>query len=261
MKKGCLIAIGCLAALGVSVVVLVFLLTGGAVDAGGKFLALIGDGKIAEAYQSTAAPFQAQQSLAQFTSVAQKLGLNHFKSASWSSRSMDGNQASLEGMAKTAEGGAVPLAIKLLKENGTWKVLSISTPQAGASIASGHGEIPGDAELKQMVTASILDLDQAVQNEDFTKFRAKTAAVWQQQATAEQLQRNFQSFIDKEVHLGGVKDVTPEFDSPPAVDSNHVLVVTGHYATHPSQVKFTLKYLKEGQEWKLVGIDVKVGKS
>jgi len=239
----------------------VFLLTGGAVDAAGKFLAQIGDGKIAEAYQSTSAPFRDQQSLAQFTSVAQKLGLSHFKSASWSNRSIEGSQASLEGTAKTAEGGSVPLTIKLLKENGTWRVLSISTPQAGASITSGQGEIPGDAELKQMVTASILDLDQAVQDQDFTKFRAKTASVWQQQATAEQLQKNFQSFIDKEVHLGGVKDVTPELDSPPAVDSNHVLVVAGHYATHPSQVKFKLKYLKEGQEWKLVGIDVNVGKS
>ena len=264
MKKGCLIGViaaGCLAAVAVVIIVLVFQLTGGAVDAAGKFLAQIGEGKTAEAYQSTATAFQSQQSLAQFTGVAQRLGLNHFKSASWSSRSIEGSQASLEGTAKTVEGGAVPLAVKLVKENGSWKVLSISTPQAGASIASPQSDIPGDAELKQMVTASILALDEAVQAEDFTQFRAKTADVWQQQATAAQLQQSFQSFIDKEVHLAGVKDVTPEFDTPPAVDSNHVLVVAGHYATHPSQVKFKLKYLKEGQEWKLLGIDVNVGKS
>jgi hypothetical protein len=244
----------------VLIVILFFQLTGGAGEAVGKFLALIGEGKIAEAYQSTATPFQAQQSLAQFTGVAQRLGLSRFKSASWSSRSMEGSQASLEGTAKTADGGAVPLVIKLLKEHGTWKFLSISTPAAGAIIAPGQVDIPGESELKQMITASILDLDRAVQAEDFAQFRAKIAAVWQEQATAEQLQQSFQSFIDKQVRLGGVKDVAPEFDTPAALNSEHVLVVTGHYPTHPSQVKFTVKYLKEGQAWKLVGINVNVGK-
>jgi hypothetical protein len=259
MKKGCLIAAGCAVVLIAVVVVLVFQLTGGAVDAAGKFLAQIGDGKVTEAYQSTSSTFQAQQSLAQFTSVVQRLGLNHFKSASWSNRSVDGNQASLEGTAKTADGGAIPLVMKLFKENGTWKVQSISTPQAGANIGTPQSDIPGDAELKQMVTASILDLDQAVQAEDFTQFRAKTAVLWQQQATAEQLKASFQSFIDKEVHLGGVKDVAPEFDTPPAVNTDHVLVATGHYPTNPSQVKFTIKYIKEGDAWKLIGINVKIG--
>jgi hypothetical protein len=255
MKKILLIGAGGFAGLLVLIFVLVFTLTGGAAESADKFLKQVGDGQVAEAYRSSAATFQAQQSQEQFAAVVQQLGMKGFQSATWNNRSIESGQASLEGTVKTAGGGKVPMTLKMVKENGAWKVLSMSTVEGGARATA----VPPEADLKQMVTDSILSLDQAVQAKDFTGFRAKVAEIWQKQATAEQLQRSFQSFIDKEVRMQGVKDVEPEFEGAPTVGTEHQLIVKGHYPTAPSQVKFTATYLPERGAWKLVGLDLHIG--
>jgi hypothetical protein len=89
MKKvliGLAVLVGGVAILGGAIIGLVFWLSGGAVEASDEFLALIGQEKIEEAYQSTATAFRSQQDAATFSATVRGIGLTRYQSASWTNR-------------------------------------------------------------------------------------------------------------------------------------------------------------------------------
>jgi hypothetical protein len=136
MKKGWLIGCG---VAGVVVLVLcgglvgliyygvteVFALTKPVVDASDDFLSLLGQGKTAEAYASAASGFRAQMSETDFTAAVKKVGLDDYASASWSNRNINNQEGSVEGAITSKKVGATPAAIRLVYEQGTWKVVSV----------------------------------------------------------------------------------------------------------------------------------------
>lgn len=265
MKKGCII--GCVvAAVGgalVAVIVTIaivaaFSLTSGAVTAADEFLKLLGNGMTSEAYASTAADFQKNTTQEEFDVLVRRLGLNEFASASWSSRSVNNNLATLEGTVTSSAGGSSPLKMQLIHENDQWKVLSLEGTMAGAAIAPVAQELPPDEELQTLVEESLLDFNAAVQAKDFGSFHDKISALWQGQITAEQLQEIFQVFIDSEIDIAPIEQLTPEFSEPPAITPEGTLEVVGFYPTQPSRVSFELTYCYEDPAWKLAGIQVNV---
>jgi len=258
MKKGCGIAVGLVVVLIAVVVVMVFMLTGGAVESAETFLALLAEGKTAEAYASTSAALQAQQDEAAFTAVIQRLGLDEYASATWTSRSVENERATLEGSVTTRDGGTIPLNIELVREQGTWKVFSLQGPQAGAAVEATAPEpqVPAEAELKALVLTSMLDLNQAIRQRDFTTFYGNVSNLWQQQTTPEELRGNFQAFIDQEIDFAAIREVEVLFDQTPAIDANGVLTLAGHYPTEPVRVVFEVQYIREEGNWELTGISV-----
>ena len=136
MKKGWLI--GCSVA-GVAVLLLcggfvglvyygvteLVALTKPVVDASDGFLGLLGQGKTAEAYASTASGFRAQMSEADFTAAVKKIGLDDYGSASWNSRNINNQEGSVEGTVTSKNGGTTPVAIRLVYEQGAWKVVGV----------------------------------------------------------------------------------------------------------------------------------------
>src|SRR5262245_57548859 len=132
MKKGLLIGCGVAGTLGLlccggfaAIFYTAFALTGPAVTATDDLLALLRDGKTTEAYRSTAKSLQSQQSEAEFTQAVQRLGVTDYASSSWLSRNIENNEATLEGTVTTRGGRSIPLTVKLVKEDGGWKVLSL----------------------------------------------------------------------------------------------------------------------------------------
>lgn len=124
------ILIGCLV-IGGLIVVIVFLLTSGLTKSANQFFSLIENGEIEKAYQSTSKEFQASISESEFESFLSGTSLIDFKSASWSSRSIENNIGELEGSIETKDGGVVPIKINLVKEEGKWKILSIEKTPGG----------------------------------------------------------------------------------------------------------------------------------
>jgi len=190
-------------------------------------------------------------------------GLDGFKSASWSSRKIENDRGSLEGTAQCATGGAVPLTIEMIKEGGTWKVLSIKGPQAGASTGPITAKepaalpVPAKDEAVKMILADLMAFNNGVQSKSFDKFHSGISKLWQKQTTADQLLKAFQSFIDQEIDLTPIQSLSPEFKSAPAIDADGVLALEGEYPTTPSKVTFKLEYVAEGKDWKLIGVKVK----
>ena len=84
--------------------------------------------------------------------------------------------------------------------------------------------------------------------------------MWKKQTNPERLRQIFQEFIDKNIDIGGIKDIKPRVAPVAGVSDKGVLVIAGRYPTQPSQVRFELKYANERGSWKLMGIAVSVGK-
>ena len=286
---GCGIAavlgIGLAVGLGVVLVRAALAMTQPVVDSSEQFLALLGQGKTAEAYASTAEGFRAQQDETSFTAAVKQLGLIDYSTVSWHSRQFENQEGAVEGTLTTKKSGTRPVAVRLVQEGGTWKVLGVRyggvdlaalkvppplPPDAEvkrydaavppAARIQHPTPVPPEAELERMATAALLDFNEAVQTKDFTALYDKLSEQWKKETNPKGLQKSFQQFIDNNVNIGGIKDVKPQFSPAPAVDDKGALVLAGHYPTQPSPVRFELKYVYEGSAWKPISISVSVGK-
>ena len=118
--------------------------------------------------------------------------------------------------------------------------------------------VPSEKVLRALTFEAMQAFDKAVEAKDFTAFHKQISALWREQITPAKLKKIFQSFIDQEIDLEPVLQMDPEFDQPAVIDKDGVLVIQGHYATHPSAVQFRLKYVNEKSAWRLMGIKVDV---
>lgn len=261
MKKGCLIALAVgLAGLAliVAIIFLVFGLTRGAVTAGNEFLGLIGSGKTAAAYESASATLKSQQDVGSFEQVVKNLGLTDFASAFWSSIETKNDRAYLEGSVTTRSGGKIPLTMELVKESGTWKVISLSAPEAGVSAAQRGKQLPSDEKVKGLALDSLLAFNKALQDKNFVGFHQQISRGWQEQITPDELKELFNQFIEMQVDISPIKEVEPILTAAPEINSDGLLILEGYYPTRPNKVYFRLKYTYEHPAWKLFGIRVNV---
>lgn len=269
MKKGWLIGCGIAAVLAIGLCAGVgflffrgiFALTQPVVDASEQFLALLGQGKTADAYASTADGFRAQLDEASFSSAVQRLGLAEYASATWHSRQFENLEGSVEGNVTTKDGGKKPVGIDLIHENGQWKVLRVRFGGVDLTSAQPRLPLPTEEELGRMVTASLLEINKAFQSGDFTNFHGLIAERWKQETTPEKLRETFQDFVDKKVDLSPIENLQPRLTPPDALSSAGFLVVKGHYPTQPSRLSFELEYVQERGEWKMVAIGVNVAEA
>ncbi len=120
-------------------------------------------------------------------------------------------------------------------------------------------EIPSDDEMQDIVKQTLLDFNDALQKEDFTEFHASISKVWQKQTSPEKLKTNFQNFIDGDADLSSIKSMNAKFTSPTQVTRStgvKTLETKGEYPTSPNTSTFELKYIAQGKEWKLIGLNV-----
>lgn len=251
MKKTLLIAVAVVAALVGGLVVFVFRATGPVVEAADRFLSLLGEGKTHEAYLSASKALRDRQDEGAFERSAKDLGLDGYESSSWSSREVSNDSGKVEGTVKTRSGSERELAIHLAREEGEWRVVSFG--RAGSTPAA---PIPPKEELERMASASVGSFADAVRAKDFTRFHQTLATIFRDQTSPESLASVFRQFLEQNMDLGGVKDVTPIFNKPPATNDDGQLVLAGSFPTKPLTVTFDLKYAYEHPDWKLVGIEV-----
>lgn len=247
MKKGCLIAIGAVFAFIALIVGAALLLTSGATEAGTAFFTLLGQGKTAEAYRSTASGFQSSVAEADFTRIVGELGLDRCEKASWSDRQVQNNAGKLVGSLALKGGKTIEMTVELVHEDGAWKVLGFTTPLA----------MPDAEGRKELVLKTLLAFNDAVAANDFTKFHSGLAKPFREQFTPAKLKETFAAFIERKIDLQNVRNLTPEFSPAPAMQGD-VLVLAGSYPTTPVAVLFELKFLNEMSEWRPVGVSVQL---
>lgn len=240
---------------------LVFYLTRGVTQSGDRFLALVREGRTHDAYLATARAFRTATSEEAFASFLKSSGLVENEEAQWSSRSLSGSTGELEGSVRTRSGGTIPVKLKLVREEGEWRVLAVEPVAAGVIATPSAAEnpaVPPEAELQKMATDDVLRLGRAIAAKDFTEFYGSTATIWRGQTTAEALRDAFRELVDQGADLSVVQGKSPTFTEKPSIDGSGRLVLQGVYPLEPTRVSFTLKYVREAQEWKLVGVNVRL---
>lgn len=120
-------------------------------------------------------------------------------------------------------------------------------------------QVPSEDEMQEVVKKTLLDFNSSLQKEDFTDFHASISKFWQKQTSPEKLKNSFQGFIDGDADLSPIRPMTAEFTKGPETTRSlgmKTLEVDGKYPTSPITTTFELKYIAEGKEWKLAGIQV-----
>lgn len=178
---------------------------------------------------------------------------------SWSSRTIDEGRGTLAGTATTGGGGSVPLTLEFVEEEGAWRIHSLITPGVGVRAGEpGTLPLPPPEQRTTLVKRSMHDFAVSLDEGDMEHFRASLSALWRKQATAEDLHAAFSGFFDKGIGLLGLDAMQPELDPSPSIDGNGVLELSGRYATTPSPVRFTHRYIFEGTDWRLIGINIEI---
>jgi hypothetical protein len=118
-------------------VALVFFFTSGMMGVVEKQLALLGQGDIKSAYSLTSKDFQKATSLEQFTAfVKQYPSLSQNQGHTFTTRSVENNIGTVKGTLTARDGAVTPIRLRLVKEQGEWRILFIGMRATGAGTGS-----------------------------------------------------------------------------------------------------------------------------
>jgi hypothetical protein len=238
---------------------LLFYVTSGMVDTVDQFLTAVKQHRYQRAYQYLSRDFQASTSRAELEAFLQRSALQDYQTASWSSRSYSIGGGELGGTVTTSGGGTVPLRVRFVKENGDWKIYAIHKPPSGLiRDDNASPPIPDKAQQLQLVRRTMERFARAVNTKDFRDFHRHISGVWQREITVARFNEIFKPFMDANLDLMPLQNLTPAMDKPASVNDKGVLTLEGHYPTKPSRVRFDFGYVYEGVSWKLVRTHVQI---
>ena len=110
----------------VGVIGLAFLATSGPVEAVDRHLSLLAQGDLQTAYAETSDGFKGQVTFAQFTQLVATYPILKQNTASWTSRSINGNEAVIEGTLTAPDQSKAKAEYNLTNGgDGTWRILGI----------------------------------------------------------------------------------------------------------------------------------------
>lgn len=251
-----LMVIGGIVLVIVGFIAVVFFLTDEAADGANELLAQLAAGDVRGAYDAAAPQLRERQSFEAFADATASLGLERFADASWTSREITSDRATVEGTVTLTDGNEVDMRVELVETDDVWQVATFTTTAANGAInGGGLPDLPSLDQTRALVQTTLGAFSDALVGADFTDFHAGISALWRSQITAEGLQAAFQGYIDGGVTLTGIAQMQPEFSMPPARDSDGALLLLGYMPTNPNTLYFRLRYIYEHPEWRLIGIN------
>lgn len=181
-----------------------------------------------------------------------------------------GKDAKLSGVIALAIVGAIALGCSCNKSFGdlgqtdnsnstTTSNTSSTPPPAVSKPDASTGTVPSEAQLQEMTRTTILDFNDAIKSGDFANFHRTVSKPFQKQASPEKMAEAFKAFTDAKIDFDEVRTLPATYTPPAAIKTTsgvkHMQVL-GYYDTSPRRMKFDLKYVPEGKDWKLIAIEV-----
>lgn len=97
--------------------------------------------------------------------------------------------------------------------------------------------------------------NEAVQQSDFTDFYSGISETWQSQTSAAELTEAFTPLFKQKLNFAPKDESAFKFAPKPTIESDDTLKIEVNYLTvKGTNVKFRLRYVKENENWKLLGI-------
>ncbi|HZJ17788.1 MAG TPA: hypothetical protein VFD27_22225 [Chthoniobacteraceae bacterium] len=219
------------------------------------------------AFRSSASVFQAQQSEREFAASAQDWGFVGAEPVRLDPPEFGQRTAKVPIEITPSNSPALRLIVTLCRESGVWRVCGVRTPvnlETGLSansftrIGKGRGldrrvegPMPDEQTIQAMARETLLQFHDAIHQKSFEDFYGNVSRAWQEQLTLGMLTRTFQSFIDQQPDLTAIRDVDVDFDAPPRINSQGLLIVSGSYPTKPLRVAFSLTYYYDLPDWRV----------
>ena len=119
--------------------------------------------------------------------------------------------------------------------------------------------LPAENQLAALVSETMGSFSGAVEKWDFTELFNSTSRLFQIQSTASRLRSAFAGF-DRHSEIPAIPQHNPVFTRNAFIDQEGLLQVEGHFPTAPQATNFALTYLYEDAQWKLLGINITMGK-
>ena len=120
--------------------------------------------------------------------------------------------------------------------------------------------VPDRDESDVLVSGILSSFNESVQSKDFSGFWANEIAErWRSKSEPGDFTKGFKEFLDKEVEISRIDGRRPEYSPCPYIDTKYdtdVLFLSGYYDTRPLPVRFSLEFIQEAQQWRLVFISV-----
>jgi hypothetical protein len=139
------------------------------------------------------------------------------------------------------------------------RMLAVMVLMLMASLAQAQNKVPSERALEALVKTTLLTFNDANVTGNYEVFHAKLSKPFREQFPVERLARRFQEFNKKHLDFDIIAALKPGYDPVPKIDDDGKLLVKGYFPTEPLQVYFNLEFVPSDGEWKLIGINVKVG--
>lgn len=234
--------------------------TSGLTETANNFFSAISQKDYHKAYTFLSKEFQTKTSPDDLQIRFMNSEINNYYSANWYNRSFENNIGKLAGEIKTSEDGTIPINLVLVKENDVWKINSIDKLESGfvKNTDIKEPKIPDDNHLKQITKEIILALANSINNKDFSEFYTIISYTWQKQTNPDELRKAFISFEEKNIDLTDFANQTePVFDKVPIIGDDNLMVLNGYFPLQSVKLRFTLKFIYEHPNWKLISINIK----
>jgi hypothetical protein len=147
--------------------------------------------------------------------------------------------------------------LKYIYEYPEWRLFGIYvTVKPPEKTEAQQKEVPPMNELITMTNNAVMALGIAINNDDFSGFYNSISQLWQNQTNANELRNIFKQFIEQNIDLTTIKNVTPVYSDKPQLNKDGWLILKGYYPAKPYTVHFELNFIYEYPKWKLVGISI-----
>jgi hypothetical protein len=134
-----------------------------------------------------------------------------------------------------------------------------SAPPAQGKQANGARDRNPTVSIEQalyLVRSTLLTLNDANRSGNYTVLRDLAAPGFQAENSAADLAIIFSDLRRRNIDLFAVAIVAPQLTSPPALDAQGMLRLSGSFPTQPLQIKFDLLFQNVAAKWRLFGISV-----
>ena len=119
--------------------------------------------------------------------------------------------------------------------------------------------LPDATGQEVLIKSSLSTFNDANVTGNYSVFHAKLSKPFRDQFSPEKLKATFKSFNEQNIDFDFIVSKEPIADIPSAIDGDGTLALNGHFDTKPSRITYKLEYIRSDSEWKLVGINVKLG--
>jgi hypothetical protein len=119
--------------------------------------------------------------------------------------------------------------------------------------------VPSATVQEILIKTSLLTFNDANITGNYDVFHARLAKPFRDQFPPAKLAEIFKGFRDQHVYLDLIAPMKP-ISTEATVDGNGRLRLKGYFDTSPNRMSYDLAYMKAGDEWQLININVELKK-